>query len=78
MAQLGKPYVWGATGPDAYDFRPRICGLRVGGHTHGPHHLPVAPRRAAGPADQHPAGDLLFSAGTDADPGHVVMYLGGG
>ena len=30
---------------------------------------------------RHEPGDLLFSAGSDgtnADPGHVVMYIGGG
>ena len=33
------------------------------------------------PLSQIQPGDLLFSAGSDgtpADPGHVVMYLGGG
>jgi cell wall-associated NlpC family hydrolase len=81
LRQLGKPYRWGAAGPDAYDcsglvyaayaaagiqiarttFQWRLDGLQVA-------------------LSQIQPGDLLFSAGSDgtaADPGHVVMYLGG-
>jgi len=82
MAQLGKPYVWGATGPDAYD----CSGLVYAAYASAAIHIarttfqwrldgPQVPLTSIQP------GDLLFSSGadgTDANPGHVVMYLGGG
>ncbi len=47
MAQLAKPYVWGATGPDAYDCSGLVYGrLRVGGHTQ----LPAPPSSGASTA----------------------------
>ena len=82
MAQFGKPYVWGATGPDAYDCSGLVyaayasAGVRIARTTFG--------WRQDGPQvalTQIEPGDLLFSAGSDgtpANPGHVVMYLGGG
>jgi len=82
LAQLGKPYVWGATGPDAYD----CSGLVFAAYAAAGVHIarttfdwrqdgPQIPLTSIQP------GDLLFSAGADgtnANPGHVVMYLGGG
>jgi cell wall-associated NlpC family hydrolase len=82
LRQVGKPYVWGATGPDAYDCSGLVyaayaaAGIHIGRTTYqwrqdGPQ-IPLA---------QIQPGDLLFSAGSDgtpANPGHVVMYLGGG
>ncbi len=82
VRQVGKPYQWGATGPDAYDCSGLVyaayaaAGIRVARTTFqwrqdGPQ-VPLAQLRP---------GDLLFSAGPDgtpANPGHVVMYLGGG
>ena len=81
-AQLGKPYQWGAAGPDAYD----CSGLVYAAYAAAGIHLarttyqwqqdgPVVPLSQIQP------GDLLFSAGSDGtstNPGHVVMYLGGG
>jgi cell wall-associated NlpC family hydrolase len=81
-AQLGKPYQWGAAGPDAYDCSGLVyatyaaAGIGLGRTTYQ--------WRQDGPVvrlSQVQPGDLLFSAGSDgtpADPGHVVMYLGGG
>ncbi|MGH3217924.1 MAG: NlpC/P60 family protein [Streptosporangiaceae bacterium] len=80
--QVGKPYQWGATGPDAYDCSGLMyaayaaAGIRIARTTYqwrqdGPQV----------PLSQIMPGDLLFSAGSDgtpANPGHVVMYLGGG
>lgn len=74
QAQLGKPYKWGATGPNAFDcsglcyaaFKaagvtiPRTSMLQMAGGT------PVAK------ADLIP-GDLIFPY-----PGHVFMYAGNG
>jgi len=82
LAQLGKPYQWGATGPDAYDCSGLVyaaysaAGIQIARTTFewrldGPQV----------PLSQIQPGDLLFSAGSDgtpADPGHVVMYLGAG
>ena len=81
-AQVGKPYVFGAAGPDAYD----CSGLLYAAYAAAGIHLarttyqwqqdgPVIPLYQIQP------GDLLFSAGSDGtttNPGHVVMYLGGG
>jgi cell wall-associated NlpC family hydrolase len=82
VRQVGKPYQWGATGPNAYDCSGlvfaayAVAGIGIARTTFG--------WRQDGPpvplADIEP-GDLLFSAGSDgtnASPGHVVMYLGGG
>jgi len=81
LRQVGKPYRWGAAGPDAYDCSGLVfaayaaAGIRIARTTFG--------WRQDGPQvplSQIQAGDLLFSAGSDgtpASPGHVVMYLGG-
>ena len=81
-AQLGKPYQWGAAGPDAYDCSGLVyaayaaAGIRLGRTTYQwQQDGPVVPLSQIQP------GDLLFSAGSDgtpANPGHVVMYLGDG
>jgi cell wall-associated NlpC family hydrolase len=82
LRQIGKPYQWGAAGPDAYDCSGLIfaayaaAGIHIARTTFGwRQDGPQVPRTQIQP------GDLLFSAGSDgttADPGHVVMYLGGG
>jgi hypothetical protein len=81
-AQLGKPYQWGAAGPDAYDCSGLVyaayaaAGIHIARTTYQwQQDGPVVPLSRIQP------GDLLFSAGSDgtpANPGHVVMYLGGG
>jgi cell wall-associated NlpC family hydrolase len=82
LGQLGKPYQWGAAGPDAYDCSGLVyaayaaAGIQIARTTFewrldGPQV----------PLSQIQPGDLLFSAGGDgtpANPGHVVMYLGAG
>jgi cell wall-associated NlpC family hydrolase len=82
LRQIGKPYQWGAAGPDAYDCSGLVyaayaaAGIHIARTTFG--------WRQDGPPvplTQIQPGDLLFSAGSDgtpASPGHVVMYLGGG
>jgi cell wall-associated NlpC family hydrolase len=82
LAQLGKPYQLGATGPDAYD----CSGLVYAAYTTAGVHIARTTFQwyldgPQVPLDQIEPGDLLFSAGSDgtpANPGHVVMYLGGG
>ncbi len=78
-AQLGKPYLYGATGPDAYDcsglvrMAYRAAGIAI-------------PRTSQAqwaygtqiPASQVQPGDLVFFAGADgtpAAPGHVGIVL---
>jgi peptidoglycan DL-endopeptidase CwlO len=81
-AQIGKPYQWGAAGPDAYDCSGLVyaayaaAGIHIARTTYQwQQDGPVIPLSQIQP------GDLLFSVGsdgTDSNPGHVVMYLGGG
>ena len=80
--QIGKPYLWGGTGPDAYDCSglvwaayqsagvdiPRTSQAQWAGLPHVP------------PAGVRP-GDLVFFPGSDgtiAAPGHVALVIGGG
>lgn len=82
LGQLGKPYQWGATGLNAYD----CSGLVYAAYAAAGIHIArtTFQWRQDGPAVPLPdiqPGDLLFSAGSDGtsiNPGHVVMYLGGG
>jgi cell wall-associated NlpC family hydrolase len=81
LAQLGKPYAWGATGPGSYDCsgpvqaayerigvqlpRTTFDQVNVGSPIYGTHELQP--------------GDLLFIPGSDGTPqapGHVGIYLG--
>jgi cell wall-associated NlpC family hydrolase len=85
-AQLGKPYQWGATGPDAFD----CSGLTGYAYAQAGLRLPRTSREqyAAGPrvgdADSGLSGlqpgDLLFWAYDPTDPAtihHVALYVGG-
>ena len=82
LRQLGKPYQWGAAGPNAYD----CSGLVYAAYAAAGIHIArtTFQWRQDGPVVPLPdiqPGDLLFSAGSDgtsSNPGHVVMYLGGG
>jgi cell wall-associated NlpC family hydrolase len=81
-SQLGKPYCWGGQGPGCFDCSGLVftayaaAGIHIARTTYqwqqdGPQ-IPLS---------QIQPGDLLFSAGSDgtpSNPGHVVMYLGGG
>ena len=82
LSQLGKPYQWGAAGPQTYD----CSGLTMVAWAHagvsllhytgyqwdeGPHV----------PLDQLQRGDLLFYATNNSDPDtihHVGIYIGNG
>jgi cell wall-associated NlpC family hydrolase len=82
LAQLGKPYVFGAAGPDAYDCSGLMLAAWARAGVALPHsaHL-QALRGTPVPADLSLAvgGDLVFIAGADgtaAAPGHVGMVLG--
>ena len=83
LAQLGKPYLWGGTGPGAYDcsgltmmaWARTGVSLRhyTGDQIHEGTNVPSF-------ADINP-GDLILvpgSDGTTSNPGHVGLYLGDG
>lgn len=81
-AQLGKPYQWGATGPDTYD----CSGLTLKAYRAAGVNLPRTSRQQwfAGPHIELgliQPGDLLFWADDLSDPGtihHMSMYAGNG
>jgi cell wall-associated NlpC family hydrolase len=74
-AQLGKPYVWGATGPDSFDCSGLVqaawaaAGLTIGRTTYDQwadlQHIPVA--------DMQPGDLIIYNS-----EGHVAMYVGDG
>ena len=76
LSQVGKPYVWGAEGPDSYD----CSGLTLWAWAHAGVSLPhnsgmqfaATPRVAQ--SDWQP-GDLLFYG---SPIHHVAMYIGNG
>jgi peptidoglycan DL-endopeptidase CwlO len=80
--QLGKPYQWGATGPDAFD----CSGLVMMAYRAAGIDIPrtSAEQWAFGPrvsSSQPRPGDLVFFAGADgtqAAPGHVGLVIGKG
>jgi cell wall-associated NlpC family hydrolase len=80
LAEVGKPYVWGATGPNTYD----CSGLMLRAFQAAGINLPRVSREqfhAGGhvPVEQAQPGDLLFLATDPTDPStihHVVLYMG--
>lgn len=82
LGEVGKPYVWGATGPGSYD----CSGLMLRAYESAGVTLPRTSREQywAGsqvPVDQAQPGDMLFWAYDTSDPEsihHVAMYLGDG
>ncbi|HEV2919529.1 MAG TPA: C40 family peptidase, partial [Actinomycetota bacterium] len=81
-SQLGKPYVWGAAGPSAYN----CSGLVMAAYRHAGVWLPRVSREQwnAGPhvgLGGLAPGDLVFFAYNVGSPStihHVGMYVGGG
>lgn len=80
MKEVGKPYVWGATGPATYD----CSGLIMRAFQAAGVNLPRVSREqfyAGGqlPVNQAQPGDLLFYATDPSDPTtihHVMLYMG--
>jgi peptidoglycan DL-endopeptidase CwlO len=81
-AQLGKPYQWGGTGPDAFD----CSGLVMMAYRAAGVDIPRTSQQQwlwgpQVPASQVEPGDLVFYAGADGTPtapGHVGLVIGGG
>ncbi|HEV7451507.1 MAG TPA: C40 family peptidase [Pseudonocardiaceae bacterium] len=82
LGEVGKPYVWGATGPNSYD----CSGLMLRAYQSAGVTLPRVARQqywagAQLPVRQAQPGDLLFWAYDTSNPDsihHVAMYLGDG
>jgi cell wall-associated NlpC family hydrolase len=81
-AQLGKPYQWGGTGPDAFD----CSGLAIMAYRAAGVYMPRTSQEQwqfgtrVAPSAVEP-GDLVFFAGADgtpASPGHVGIVIGNG
>jgi peptidoglycan DL-endopeptidase CwlO len=80
--QIGKPYQWGGTGPDAFD----CSGLVMMAYRAAGIDIPRTSQQqwAWGPRikpSQVQPGDLVFFAGSDGtvtSPGHVGLVIGGG
>jgi cell wall-associated NlpC family hydrolase len=79
-AQIGKPYIWGGTGPDGYDcsglvmMAYRAAGIDIPRTSEDQWNW--GPKIASG---QEEPGDLVFFAGSDGtptDPGHVGLVIG--
>ena len=76
LAQIGKPYVYGATGPSSFDCSGLVCYSYgyARGRTTG---AMISSLQASGDwktdISQLSYGDLIFT-----DYGHVGIYLGGG
>ena len=82
--QLGKPYQWGAAGPDAFD----CSGLTMDalnqagiGATHNANAQYQLTSSHQVSKDQLTPGDLVFFSGSDgtaSSPGHEGIYVGAG
>ena len=82
LEQRGKPYVWGAAGPGAYD----CSGLTLSAWAHGGVAITrtTYTQRNDGTATDESSlrpGDLVLIPGSDgslASPGHLGMFIGEG
>ena len=80
LKQVGKPYVWGASGPNSFDcsglcwYAYKSAGLAVGGRWTTYNLWPSRYRRVT--KNELKVGDLVFFHGPP--PSHMGMYLGDG
>jgi cell wall-associated NlpC family hydrolase len=83
--QLGKPYSWGAAGPDAFDcsglvvYCYRAAGVKVI-HNSGQQYSKAKTRFVYKKTSQLRLGDLIFATSNGAAGGihSVAIYVGGG
>lgn len=81
LAQVGKPYVWGATGPDAFDCSGLILYAYAQVGVDFPRYTAADMQRLWPhiPAAQAQPGDIVWSyPKADGTAGHVGMVIGGG
>jgi peptidoglycan DL-endopeptidase CwlO len=80
--QLGKPYLFGGTGPDAFDCSGLVMmAYRAAGVDIERTSEQQWATETRVPASQVQPGDLVFFAGSDGtqtDPGHVGLVIGDG
>jgi cell wall-associated NlpC family hydrolase len=80
--QLGKPYLFGGTGPDAFDCSGLVMmAYRAAGVNLERTSQQQWATEVRIPAAQAQPGDLVFFAGADGtptSPGHVGLVIGGG
>jgi cell wall-associated NlpC family hydrolase len=78
-AQLGRPYLWGGTGPDAFDCSGLVMmAWRAAGVSIARTSQAQWATEPKVPASQLEPGDLVFFAGSDGtvtDPGHVGLVV---
>lgn len=75
VKQVGKPYVWGATGPDSFDCSGLVWrSYKEAGYNWSRTNSQTMMGKGKRVSKKNlRRGDLVFP-----DPGHVVIYLGGG
>jgi cell wall-associated NlpC family hydrolase len=82
LAQLGKPYLWGGTGPDRFDCSGLTqAAWRAGGQAVGRTTWDQAADGVTSSLQSIQTGDLVLIPGSDgslASPGHVGIYIGEG
>jgi len=83
IAQLGKPYIWAAAGPNAFDCSGlTMAAWAQAGVTLDHYTVDQMHEGVQIPAGHITAGDLVLVPGSDAPgpglPGHVGIYLGYG
>jgi cell wall-associated NlpC family hydrolase len=82
LTQMGKPYVWGAAGPSAYDCSGLTMAAYAAAGIALPHNATLQYNYGAHvPFSQAQPGDLVFRATDPNNPAtiyHVSIYLGNG
>jgi cell wall-associated NlpC family hydrolase len=81
--QIGKPYIWGGTGPDGYDCSGIVyMAYKAAGVTIPRTTFEQWPFGVRVPAGQEQPGDLVFFSSGPGNgpnrPGHVALVIGSG